>query len=58
MLDTNHRNTPYGQFQNVKNAISVLIQRDLLQADNRLPENLRTDTNTEKYAKIIHYFLI
>lgn len=48
LLDTLQRNSAYGQFQNVKNAMEVLISHGLLPSDTHLPDNLRRCTNTEK----------
>lgn len=48
LLDHKQRNTAYGDFQNVKNAISVLIEHRLLPNDTELPGNLRRCVNSEK----------
>tara|TARA_R110001583_G_scaffold33071_1_gene112007 strand:- start:4902 stop:7070 length:2169 start_codon:yes stop_codon:yes gene_type:complete len=47
-LETITRATAYGRYQNVKNAIKVLIDHKLISADTDLPDNLRRCTNTEK----------
>ena len=51
LLDNAERNTAYARFQNVKNAISVLIEHDLLPNNTDLPDNLRRCTNTQKIRK-------
>ena len=48
ILDDTQRNTAYGAFQNVKNAIKVLIEHGLLPSDTDLPDNLRRCTATQK----------
>ncbi len=48
LLDRLSRNTAYGKFQNVKNALSVLSSQGLIPADIELPSNLRRCTSTEK----------
>ncbi|WP_290576518.1 hypothetical protein [Ketobacter sp.] len=48
LLKNKHRNTAYSNFQNVKNAVSVLIEHRLLPLDTELPSNLRRCTNTAK----------
>jgi hypothetical protein len=42
------RNTAYGRFQNVKNAIDVLIKHQLIAKETDLPSNLRRCTKTQK----------
>ena len=51
MLDNLQRNTAYNCFQCVKNAISVLLEHDLLPISTVLPNNLRRCTNTQKIRK-------
>lgn len=51
LLDKLNRNTAYRNFQNVKNAISVLIEHALLPKDTELPYNLKINTNTDKVRK-------
>jgi hypothetical protein len=51
LLDHFHRNTAYGHFQNVKNALSVLIEHALLPSATVLPDNLRRCINTQKMRK-------
>lgn len=48
LLDSFQRNSAYGQFQNVKNAIGVLVSHGLLPSETNLPDNLRRCVNTEK----------
>jgi len=42
------RNSAYGRFQNVKNAIEVLSDHNLISKDTDFPDNLRRCTKTEK----------
>lgn len=42
------RNTAYGRFQNVKNALKVLKKHNLISSDTDFPSNLRRCTKTEK----------
>ncbi|SDK26298.1 hypothetical protein SAMN04488540_12330 [Ferrimonas sediminum] len=51
LLNRLTRNSAYRDFQNVKNAISVLIEHNLLPQDTHLPDNLRKLTNVEKVRK-------
>lgn len=51
LLNTLNRSTAYKNFQNVKNAISVLIEHRLLPQETHLPDNLRQSTNTDKVRK-------
>ena len=48
MLDKFSRNSAYGRFQNVKNAIEVLSDHGLISKDTYFPDNLRRCTKTEK----------
>lgn len=48
LLSEVSRNSAYGSFQNVKNAIQVLKQHELISNNVDLPSNLRRCTNTEK----------
>lgn len=48
LLDSFQRNSAYGQFQNVKNAVGLLVSHGLLPSDTNLPDNLRRCVNTEK----------
>lgn len=40
------RNTAYGRFQNVKNAVSVLMRQGLLPHNTELPDNIHRSTET------------
>ncbi|OEE52395.1 hypothetical protein A146_23525 [Vibrio splendidus FF-500] len=51
LLDNLQRNTAYGQFQNVKNSIYVLVKHGLLPNSLDMPDNLRRCTSTEKVRK-------
>ncbi|NBI56112.1 hypothetical protein EIZ48_26775 [Photobacterium alginatilyticum] len=51
LLADQQRNSAYGQFQNVKNSIMVLVQQGLLPQHLELPDNLRRCTNTQKVRK-------
>lgn len=51
LLDGLNRRTAYKNFQNLKNAISVLIEHDLLPKNTHLPDNLRKATNVDKVRK-------
>ncbi|OOZ37965.1 hypothetical protein BOW53_16855 [Solemya pervernicosa gill symbiont] len=42
------RNSAYGKFQNVKNAIEVLNDHNLISKDTDFPDNLRRCTKTQK----------
>lgn len=48
LVDKQQRNTAYGRFQNVKNALSVLVEHQLLPKDTNFPDNLRRCVNTQK----------
>jgi len=48
LLDNVSRNTAYGRFQNVKNAIKVLNDHNLISKDTDFPDNLRRCTKTQK----------
>ena len=48
LLNKVSRNSAYGKFQNVKNAINVLNDHRLISKDTDLPDNLRRCTKTQK----------
>ncbi|WP_421866614.1 hypothetical protein [Motiliproteus sp.] len=48
LLSEVSRNSAYGKFQNVKNAINVLIQHKLISNETDSPSNLRRCTKTQK----------
>ncbi|MDO9521664.1 MAG: hypothetical protein Q7L19_15785 [Pseudohongiella sp.] len=48
LLNSKQRNTSYGNYQNVKNSIEVLIEHHLLSSEIELPGNLRRCTNAAK----------
>ncbi|RZQ53758.1 hypothetical protein C1E23_07785 [Pseudoalteromonas phenolica] len=48
LLNKLSRNSAYGRFQNVKNAINILSEHGLISSETDLPENLRRCTKTQK----------